>query len=333
MQRPALRGECLLPVAFAVAGALFFAASGVAGGAAGAFLIERRLAVGGAERAAASAAQLVVAGHLAVADADPFIEDEAFALPQALFGGHLLEVIEDAALEVIDLLDPLGFQEGGALFAADPAGAEHRHFERLTLAQQACALAPEPRWKIAERGGLRVDRAGKSADRDLVVVAGVDHHGARIGDQRVPVSRGDIVPGASQRIDLRLAHGDDLTLEPHFHAVERLLARSGQLHIERGAIGQGADLRKHRGDALGTARNRAVDPLAGEQQRALDALRLAQRGQRRAQRGRIGEPGEPVQRGNRDGANRTWHRGSLNPGGADREPQGARRRIAIAKFN
>ena len=41
MQRPALRGKRLLPVAFAVAGALFFAALGVAGGAAGAFFVQR----------------------------------------------------------------------------------------------------------------------------------------------------------------------------------------------------------------------------------------------------------------------------------------------------
>src|SRR5579863_271391 len=103
-----------------------------------------------------------------MADANPGIEDEAFALPQAFCRGYRFEIFEDAALQMIDLVQALGLEEGGGLFAANAAGAEHRDLgRRVPLqrmgAEQPRALITKPRRKIAKRPGLRIDRTGKAA--------------------------------------------------------------------------------------------------------------------------------------------------------------------------
>src|SRR5690606_6724802 len=42
-----------------------------------------------------------------MAHGDPVIEDEAFTLPFALLGRHVLEIFQDTALEVVDLFEAL----------------------------------------------------------------------------------------------------------------------------------------------------------------------------------------------------------------------------------
>src|SRR5690606_40121849 len=54
-----------------------------------------------------------------VAHRHPVIKDETLTLPFALLCRHLLEVLEDAALEVIDLLETFLEHEAGGLLAAD----------------------------------------------------------------------------------------------------------------------------------------------------------------------------------------------------------------------
>ena len=100
-----------------IAGPLGFVAGRVAGGATDPFLIERRGAVFGADRHATAAAKGVRANAQAVRDRYAFVEDEAFAFPAALFGRHFLQIFQDAPFEVVDLVHPLGLEEGGGLFA------------------------------------------------------------------------------------------------------------------------------------------------------------------------------------------------------------------------
>ncbi len=57
-------------------------------------------------------------------------------------------------------------------------------------------------------------------------------------------------------------------------------------------------MREHAVDARGRPGDGAVDPLAREQQSALDALRRAQVEQRLPQGRGIGEGGETIERGN-----------------------------------
>src|SRR5690606_15424233 len=76
---------------------------------------------------AAGMALIVTALLQAVIDCHTIIEDEALALPQRLLLGYLLEVLQNASLQVIDLLEAQLLEIGRGLLAADAAGAEHRH--------------------------------------------------------------------------------------------------------------------------------------------------------------------------------------------------------------
>merc|ERR1712196_692236 len=89
-------------------------------------------------------------GPEAVAHAHALVEDEALAMPQAFVFGHMFEVIQNAALEVVHLLHTLGASESGRFLAADAAGAEHGDLGRATLRLDLGALGTEPLGKFAE---------------------------------------------------------------------------------------------------------------------------------------------------------------------------------------
>src|SRR4051812_43693798 len=158
MRSPMLGGKSFLAVALAISLALRVGALVMAGWATDAGLVKRRRAFGLADRAAARVAQLVGSRSEPMAYRDPLIENETFAPPQALLGRYDLEVFEDAALQVIDLVQPLALQERRRFLATNSAGAEHRDPGRRTGAQQPLALGPEPRREVAEGSRPRVDR-------------------------------------------------------------------------------------------------------------------------------------------------------------------------------
>lgn len=58
----------------------------------------------GAEGIATAAAEDVILGLEGMIHRHPFIKYKAVPLPQALVGGDLFEVVENAALEVVDLV-------------------------------------------------------------------------------------------------------------------------------------------------------------------------------------------------------------------------------------
>src|SRR5258705_4298088 len=62
----------------------------------------------------------------AVTQRDALVEHKTFAAPAALGFGHALEILQNAALEVIDLGKAARQQIGAGLLTADAAGAEHR---------------------------------------------------------------------------------------------------------------------------------------------------------------------------------------------------------------
>jgi hypothetical protein len=210
-----------------------------------------------------------------MADRHALVEHEAFAAPQAFGLGHLLQIVEDAALQVEDVADPLRLQEGRRLLAADAAGAVHGHLQRrgvrAALALQAGAIVAEPVGKVREAGGLRIDRALEGADGDLVVVAGVDHHDVGIGDQGVPVGRLDIGPGVGggsrsgrPRVTISFFSRTFMRWKGMRSAQAVLGARSaqpGRARIWASTLSMAASV----------AGDGAVDPLAGQQQRAPDA--------------------------------------------------------------
>src|ERR1700728_1305167 len=120
----------------------------------------------------------------AVAQRDAFVEHEALAAPAAVGLCDLLEIVQDAALQVIDLGKALREQVARSLFAADAAGAEHRDFTIPRRIEMTCGEFLE----LAEARDGRIDRAFEGADRDLEGVARVDHDRAGCDDQIVPLS-------------------------------------------------------------------------------------------------------------------------------------------------
>ena len=67
----------------------------------------RPVAVGGQDRAAACAAQLVRPLGQPVPNRDTFVENKTFALPGAFFGGHVFKLFQHAPLEVEHIFNPL----------------------------------------------------------------------------------------------------------------------------------------------------------------------------------------------------------------------------------
>src|SRR5690554_3901134 len=58
----------------------------------------------------------------------PVIEYKTLALPFGLLYRHLFQVFQNAALEVVDLLEAFLEHKAGSLLTADAAGTEHGHF-------------------------------------------------------------------------------------------------------------------------------------------------------------------------------------------------------------
>ena len=190
--------------------------------AADACLIGGMPAVGIGQWHAAGMAHVIGPGLQRLIDRHPAVKDKALALPAAVRLRHILEIFQDAALQVIDLVEPHILHQRAGLLAADASGAEHGQlFRPVRIGRQLRG----PFGKFAKAVGLRVDGAIKGADRGFIGVAGVDHHHIRIIDKTVPVARLDIGAGGSRRADLGPAHGDDLALQPHLHSQEGLVRR------------------------------------------------------------------------------------------------------------
>ena len=149
--------------------------------------------------------------------------------------------MQDPPLQVVHPLKTLLEQVGGGLLAADAAGAEQGQGLGLLLCDQGPQVGLHPGRKLAKTFGAGIKGPLEAAHRHFIGVAGVDHQGAGIGDQPVPVLGPHI--GAHRRASgrgcacgwglhwfyRRAAHGDDLALESHLEPMEGLLGRPAQL--------------------------------------------------------------------------------------------------------
>src|ERR671912_2394439 len=232
-----------------------------------------------------------------VAEGNALVEHEAPAPPPALGLRNLLQIFEDAALEVIDLLEALREHVGARLLAADAAGAEHGDLPVGLRVE----LAPHEILELAEAADPWIDRALEGARLDLEGVARVEQHEAWRVEQRVPPRRGHIGSLEPVGIDPWIAQRHDLLLEPHLHAPERHPGRGGELQLqivetpaEQGPVAQ---LRHQGVDGLGTPGHGAVDPFLREKQRAFDPETHAEAMERLPQIAEIGQGHEPVEGG------------------------------------
>ncbi len=287
-----------LSFTFGIAGALDVIARVMAGGATDPRHIQGGGLIRQADGHAAGMARHMGAGAQIVRNADALVKDEAFALPHAVGLWHGFKVFQDAATQVEHIVDPFGTDKGRRLFTPDAPGAEHRDSGRTATRHHLRPSRPEPCGKFTKRPGGGIDRTRECTDRDLVIIARIDHDGIRVRNQVVPLCGLHIMTGIVARINVGHAHRHDLALGTDLHAVERHTGGAGFLDIQTRASRQCTDMRQHMADPRIAARNGAVDPLCRDQQRPTHALFGAYPFQRRTQGKVIGKRGKAVQRRN-----------------------------------
>ena len=209
-------------------------------------------------------------------------------------GRDRLEVGEDAALEMVNLVDAFLLEKCRRFFTANAARAEHGHPSRCSSRSERVACAAEPRRKFLEACGSRIDRSGKRTNCNFIFVARIDDDSGGIVDQGVPIARVDISPRVDRRVDAWPAHGHDLSFQADLQAVEWHGRRTGEFDVEVAATGPPANVFEHTSDAVVRSGYRAVDPLSSDDQRAFDALLEAQSMQRPAQPPAIIKPRKTI---------------------------------------
>lgn len=178
-----------------------------------------------------------------------------------------------------DIVKAKAFHKSCCLFAADTASAEHGNL----LAFQLISVLLDPIRKLAESLRLRIDRALESADGIFIIVARIDNDRIFVGNQGIPVLRGNIGANAFQRIDTIDAHGDDFPLQPHLHAIEWHFACMGIFQLRLAEARNGSDMLDELFNRGWRTGNRSVDPFGSQKQRPLDAVAAAKLGQRLTQ--------------------------------------------------
>ncbi|MCY1444646.1 hypothetical protein D9M71_611280 [compost metagenome] len=154
------------------------------------------------------------------------------------------------------------------LLAADAASAEHRDL----LVHGRVEVGFDVVGKFAKTGGFRVDGAFEGANRDFVIVAGVDQQHFRVADQRVPVLWIDVGADLFVRVHAFHAEGDDFFLEFDLGAVERLLVAVRLFMVDVVHARVVLEPGHQPVDAFAAAGHGAVDAFFGNQQGAFDAV-------------------------------------------------------------
>ena len=141
-----------------------------------------------------------------VTNRDPCVKDKTFPVPRAVLGGYLFEIFQNAAFEVKDILNTLTQQIIGGFFTSNPPGTKHCN---LFIMKSVLVFVPPGR-KVAKRGCVGIDCAIKTADGNLIVVAGVDHCDIPGSDQRIPIGGLYIMSDLCLGVDIWLPHCHDL---------------------------------------------------------------------------------------------------------------------------
>src|SRR6201993_2643463 len=163
-----------------------------------------------------------------VAERDAFVEHKALPAPTALPLRHVLEISENAALEVIDLGKAACEQMRARLLAADAAGAEHRDPAMLGRIEMLRGKVLE----LAKALDAGIDRALERAHRHLEGVAGIEQERVGLGDHCVPFGGLDIGADLPRRVSSHIAERHDLPLEPHLEPAERHRLACRELQFE-----------------------------------------------------------------------------------------------------
>ncbi len=243
----------------------------------------------------------------------------------------LLEVFQDAALELVHMPDAFLAHEDGRLLAANAPGAEAHH----RLAFQLRLVGAQRGREFGELGDPPVDGALESAVVHFEGIAGVQrHHGAarvvvalrKPAPQRGGIHRGRAPFGGP---DGGVVHADDLALDLHQHLAKGLGRRPALLRFQRGKarirIPQPLHEAPH---GVRLPGQEHVDAFFRQQDGALEAVFPAPRVQAVAQRSGVGQRNEQVAGDvedvvvvHRDGGRRAGMP-SAGPSGCRREQRG-----------
>ena len=249
-------------------------------------------------------AQARFSGFELVVHRDPLVEDEALPRPTAGRFRHRFQVAQNAALEMVDPGKTLLQQIGRGLFATDAPGAKHGDLLGLALLHQGLEPGGNPLGKLPKAGGARINGPDKGAKGHLVVIAGIDHQGVWIGNQGVPLlgphmganGRTFQLPLAHVGLHRGAAHADNFALESHLQPIEGLLRRLCRFDLQLRQPRIASQLSQEGLHASSWSTNGAVDPLGGQQHRALHLRALAQGNQPLAPRGKLllGQGGKAI---------------------------------------
>lgn len=225
----------------------------------------------------ASIAQRKLARFEITSDGDTIIEYEALAPPTRVGLRNGLEVVEDTASQVVDLVKAALFQVRSGFLTPDPAGAEHRDLCMLC----GIKLGVYKGWELTEARGLGVHRGSaiRRVERSnlvLELVTRIDDKDIVTVDQSVPVLWFDVCSRLPAWVNTRHAHGHDLTPKPDLRSIERLFPDSTQCGSKVGE--QTAEDRvrfqevDQRQDAFGRPGNCSIDTFRSKDHGAFDRM-------------------------------------------------------------
>ncbi len=225
-------------------------------------------------------------------DRDPLIEHETLSLPKIVAVVDLFEVAQDAALQLVDLVEAELHHECRRFLAADAARAKHREFSVRVVFGQFLRV----RGKIAKTVGLRVYGVLKRTHLVFVAVAGIDDQRVRIVEQRIPLLDADVPAGRFVRANVGTAECHDFFLDLDPHASEWRGVGLGPAALERLAQLEACfNPVEDSLDVLARAGQRAVNALFRDEDRTEQFSAIALGLQAATQGCRISDVGESIE--------------------------------------
>lgn len=150
--------------------------------------------------------------HDSMAESNTRIKDEAFPPPHAVSRRNALEIIQDAAVELVNACESFSEEKGTRLLATNPPGTEHGDLPLPIVSKGGGDVV----WEFSKGACTRILRTLERANLELVSVARIDNENAWIRNQRVPIFRLDISACCYRRLRLGNPERHNFALDFHF---------------------------------------------------------------------------------------------------------------------
>ncbi len=180
-----------------------------------------------------------------------------------------LEIFEDAAIELEDVLEALLLHVGAGFFAAYAAGAKHDHGFGKGVSREALKSSG----KLSEVADFGVQSTMEGAHADFILVACIQEgEVATFVEPLAELLWGDFLTGPFTRLHPWEAETDYLLFHLDEHPVEGLPCARAFLGLDTGHSGDGTDEFEDWGELSLGAGDEKVDSLGGEQDGAPEIL-------------------------------------------------------------